>query len=263
MKKTLTFLGCGNMAGAIIAGAGNTSIVIYDKNTAQYEKYTGKSNITTAPTAEEAIAKGDYIFLCVKPQNCDELLSQIDKKLFEGKIVVSIMAGITISRLSSLAGDCGIIRAMPNTPLMLGKGVTGLSRNGKVSDKIFSEICRLFSEMGEVMVVSEDKINAVTSASGSAPAYVYLLIKAIAEEAKAEGLADIKDLEKVIARMVQGSCEMVIKTGLSTDELIRMVKSPNGTTERALNVFEKEDFCGMVSRAMQDCNKRAAELAGE
>jgi len=145
---------------------------------------------------------------------------------------------------------------------MLGKGVTSLTRNDKVTDKKFSDICRLFSEIGEVMIVTEDKIDAVTAASGSAPAYVYLFIKSIADEARAQGL-DIKNLDAIIARMVIGSCHMVLESGKTPDELINMVCSPNGTTERAMKVFEEENFSEIISKAMQRCAERSKELSEE
>ena len=260
MKKTLSFIGCGNMAGAIINGAEGYDICMFDTDAAKYERFEGRG-FKAAENIAEAVANGDYIFLCVKPQVADSVLPLIAGCDLGGKVVVSIMAGITLGRLSTALGaDTAIVRTMPNTPLMLGKGVTGICRNGKVSDKKFSDICRLFSEMGEIMVVTEDKITAVTCASGSAPAYVYLFIKAIADEAAKMGL-DQKNMNEIIARMVIGSCHMVLESGQTPDELIRMVCSPNGTTERAMKVFEEKGFCDIISEAMQACGKRAEELA--
>ncbi|MBR6514192.1 MAG: pyrroline-5-carboxylate reductase [Clostridia bacterium] len=260
MKKTLSFIGCGNMAGAIIDGAVSYDICLYDTDIQKYERFASKG-YTPSGSIAEAVESADYIFLCVKPQVAPAVLPEIAKCSLEGKLIISIMAGITLDTLSAALGEgTAIIRTMPNTPLMLGKGVTALCRNSNVNDKKFSDICRLFSEMGEVMVVTEDKITAVTCASGSAPAYVYLFIKAIADEARAMGL-DQKNMDQIIARMVIGSCHMVLESGKSPEELIRMVCSPNGTTERAMAVFEEEGFCDIVSKAMQACGKRAEELA--
>ncbi|MBE6687360.1 MAG: pyrroline-5-carboxylate reductase [Ruminococcaceae bacterium] len=262
MKKTLTFIGCGNMAGAIIDGAEAYSVCLYDKDISKYERFKDKPYITTFSIAE-AVEKGDYIFLCVKPQNKDEVLPEIAKCGLEGKMIISIMAGVKISTITKYIGeDAPVVRLMPNTPLMLGKGVTSLTRNDKVTDKRFSDICRLFSEIGEVMIVSEDKIDAVTAASGSAPAYVYLFIKSIADEARAQGL-DTKNLDAIIARMVIGSCHMVLESGKTPDELIKMVCSPNGTTERAMKVFEEEKFSEIIAKAMQKCAERSKELSEE
>lgn len=262
MKKTLSFIGCGNMASAIIGGAVGYDICMYDTDTSKYQRFEGKGYIKAASIAE-AVEKGDYVFICVKPQVAPAVLPEIAKCPLEGKTFISIMAGIKISTLTEALGEgTPIIRTMPNTPLMLGKGVTALCRNKVVTDKKFADICRLFSEMGEVMVVSEDKITAVTCATGSAPAYVYLFVKAIADEAAAMGLEQ-KNMNEIIARMVIGSCHMILESGQSPDELIRMVCSPNGTTERAMKSFEENGFCDIISQAMQACQKRAIELANE
>ena len=260
MKKTLSFIGCGNMAGAIIDGAASYNICLYDTDREKYDRFLSKGH-TPCESIAQAVETADYIFLCVKPQVAPAVLPEISKCDLSGKVIVSIMAGITLTVLADYLGEnTAIIRTMPNTPLMLGKGVTALCRNEKVNDKKFSDICRLFSEMGEVMVVTEDKITAVTCASGSAPAYVYLFIKAIADEARAMGLEQ-KNLDEIIARMVIGSCHMVLESGKTPEELIRMVCSPNGTTERAMAVFEEEGFCDIISKAMQACGKRAEELS--
>ena len=143
---------------------------------------------------------------------------------------------------------------------MIGKGVTGLCRNTKVNDRAFSDICRLFSTLGEVVVVGEDKINAMTAATSSAPAYVYLFIKSIADAARELGL-DENRMTDYISRMVIGSVELMLSTKKTPDEMIEMVKSPKGTTAEALSVFEQRDFAGIVKDAMTACKERAEELA--
>ena len=112
------------------------------------------------------------------------------------------------------------------------------------------------------MVVTEDKITVVTCASGSAPAYVYLFIKAIADEARSMGLEQ-KNMDQIIARMVIGSCHMVLESGKTPEELIRMVCSPNGTTERAMAVFYEHGLKDTVSAAMMACTTRAQQLSDE
>lgn len=258
MKKRYSFIGAGNMATAIIEGIG-APVCIYDKNTAQYGKFTGKGHIIAADIPE-AVANGDYIFLCVKPQNFDEILPEISTCSLEGKVIISIAAGITVERITKALGDIPVIRTIPNTPLMIGKGVTGLCRNGQVNDRTFSDICRLFSTLGEVVVVSEDKINAMTAATSSAPAYVYLFIKAIADTAAELGIDDVR-LTDYISRMVIGSAELMLNSKKTPDEMIAMVKSPKGTTAEALKVFDERDFNGIIREAMVACERRAAELA--
>ena len=258
MKKRFSFIGAGNMATAIIEGIG-MPVCVYDKNTAQYDKFEGKGH-TVASDIPEAVANGDYIFLCVKPQNFDEILPVIAACDLKGKMIISIAAGITIERIEKALGDTPIIRVMPNTPMMIGKGVIGLCRNARVGDKVFSEICRLFSTRGEVVVLDESKINALIAGISSAPAYVFLFIKSIAEKAAELGIDDPRMLDYV-TRMTIGSAELLLSTKKTPDELIRMVTSPKGTTAEAMRVFEERDFAGIIAEAMDACKERADELA--
>ena len=152
------------MAGAIIDGAASYDICLYDTDVEKYGRFIPKGH-TPCDSIAQAVEKADYIFLCVKPQVAPAVLPEIASCDLGGKVVISIMAGITLATLTAALGEnAAIIRTMPNTPLMLGKGVTALCRNEKVNDRKFSDICRLFSEMGEVMVVTEDMSIPITSA---------------------------------------------------------------------------------------------------
>lgn len=247
------------MASALIGGLSGEDICIFDKNPAAYEKYE-KAALSKAENIKEAVSYGDVIFLCVKPQNFDEILPQIAECPLDGKLIVSIAAGITLSRIEKALGEVPVIRTIPNTPLLIGKGVTGICRNTKVSDKMYSEICRLFSHLGEVINAGEDEINAITAATSSAPAYVYLFIKAIADAGRELGINE-PNLTDRIADMVIGAATLLKGNEKSPDELIRMVTSPNGTTERAMKVFTDRDFTGIIAEAMLRCAERAKELS--
>ena len=260
MKK-ISFLGAGNMAYAIIGGLKNATVTVYDKFPAQYDKFNGSVNI--AATATEAVANSDYTVLAVKPQNFPELLSELKESGTDltNKLFISIAAGISCESIcKGLGGDFAVIRTMPNTPLMIGKGVTALSRNSLVSDEDFNEVVNIFSALGKTMVLPENKMNAVIAATSSAPAYVYYFIDAICKEAKAEGI-DSPELLSAVCAMVSGSAEMLMSTDKSPDELIKMVTSPKGTTERAMNVLYSEGFADTVAKAMQACTERAEELS--
>ena len=246
------------MASAIILGL-EDELCVYDKNPAQYDKFKGRK-VVTAKDISEAVAWGDYIFLCVKPQNFDEVLPQIAACPLDGKVIVSIAAGKTVAHISKVLGDVPIVRTVPNTPMLIGKGVTGVCRNALVDDRTYSDICRTFSALGEVVAITEDKINAMTAATSSAPAYVFLFIKSIAESAQKLGFDDPRTREYV-ARMVIGSAELLLRSGKTPDELIAMVTSPKGSTAEAMKVFDERDFAGIVDEAMIACEKRTAELA--
>ena len=259
-RKTV-FIGAGNMASAIIGGLNNTDITIYDKDTGKYKKFEDRG-IKTASSIKEAVQNGDIIFLCVKPQNFDEILPELALcPDIQNKLIVSIAAGITISRITNAIGESvPCIRTMPNTPLMIGKGVTAISYNKNVKESDLRYICRMFSAIGEVFTTDEEQINAITAATSSSPAYVYLFVKSIMDSAEKLGFTNDRMLE-IICAMVKGSCDMMLQSGKTPEELIRMVTSPNGTTERAMKVFEKEGFEDIIFKAMSDCTDRAAELS--
>lgn len=260
MKK-LAFLGAGNMAFAIVGGLKNADVTVYDKMASQYDKFD--DTVKRAASATEAVKNSDYVFLAVKPQNFPELLDELSSSgiSLEKKTFISIAAGISCESICSRLGkNTAVIRTMPNTPLMIGKGVTALSRNGHVSDEDFNEIVNTFSLLGKTMILPEDKMNAVIAATSSAPAYVYHFIDAICKEAKAEGI-DTPELLTAVCAMVSGSAEMLMSTEKTPEELIKMVTSPNGTTEKAMNVLYNEGFADTVARAMKACTERAEELS--
>lgn len=258
-----SFIGAGNMAYAIIGGMGKADITVYDKNTEQYKKFS--SDVKTAPSPEKAVECADFIVLAVKPQNFKEVLSEIKDSgvLLDGKTFISIAAGVTISSICQALGkDVPVIRTMPNTPLLIGKGVTALSRNELVSDEVFEKIYKMFASIGEAFKLSESKMNAVIAATSSAPAYIYYIIDCIAKEAINEGV-DSPEILKMVCAMVKGSADMILSSDKTPQELIKMVTSPNGTTEKAMKVFSDQELDKTISEAMRACTKRAEELSKE
>ena len=262
MKK-YAFIGVGNMAGAIIHGMPD------DAPTALYDKLPGKTDIYTAPrfyqakSIADAVNYADFIVFSVKPQNFSEMLGEIASSgvSLDGKTFLTIAAGITIKRITDALGQVPCIRVMPNTPLMIGKGVTALTRNEYVSEETFEEAKAMFSAVGSITVLPESEMNEIISVTSSSPAYIYLMIKALYDGAKAQGL-DKPDMLELVCRTVIGSAEMVLQSGKTPDELIKLVTSPNGTTERAMKVLYDGNFEENIIEAMKACTKRAAELSG-
>lgn len=266
LKGKFAFLGTGNMAGAIIRSMQSTyapeNIVLFDKDTTKYEPYKNEAFIL-ADSAPMAVKEADYIILSVKPQNFTELLTEIRDSGVEldGKTFISIAAGITTDFVCEKLGrPVAVIRTMPNTPLLVGKGVTALSRNEHVNEKIFKNICAVFAASGTAFTLPEEKMNDIIAVTSSSPAYVFLFIKSMYDSAVEMGFEN-KDLLEIICKTVIGSTELLLKTGKTPDELITMVKSPKGTTEQALNVFEANNFSGIVNEAMVKCSERAEELS--
>ena len=262
MKK-YSFIGAGNMAYAIIGGMKSGEITVYDKMKSQYDKFG--DSVKIADTVADAVKTADYVVLSVKPQNFSELTEEIrgSKVCLEGKTFISIAAGVSCESICmGLGRDVPVIRTMPNTPLLIGKGVTALSKNEYVSDKAFDEIKEMFKASGSVFELPESKMNTVIAATSSAPAYIYYIIDCIYKEAMAEGL-DGDSLLNMICEMVKGSADMIISSEKTPEELVRMVTSPKGTTEKAMEVFYSEGLDKMIARAMKACTKRAEELSAQ
>lgn len=260
----ILFIGTGNMASAIAGGIVKSQIVspehiyLFDKIQEQYKKFDPNCIGTDALVTGFNEAK--YVFLSVKPQNIKDVLSEIRQLNYRDKVFISICAGITIESIETSLPNAQIIRTMPNTPLMLGMGVTAVCKNNKVSNHDFDFVKSIFSSSGYVTEIEEKDINCLTAVTSSSPAYVYLFAKGLLEGAKVQGF-NYEDTLKMICYTLIGSANMILSANKSVDDLIAMVKSPNGTTERALNVFEDKDFLGIISEAMDACAKRAEELS--
>ncbi len=262
MNKIL-FIGAGNMAYAIACGISNaklvedSNIILFDKNEEQFCKFP--STFSKSYDINEAISQADYIFFSVKPQNIKDVLSQI-KVDIENKVFISICAGITIESIEKNFDKIKLIRTMPNTPLLIGQGVTAICKNQHVTSGEFDFVKSIFASCGMVTEIEEKDINALTAITSSSPAYVYLFIKSMYEGARALGF-DYENTVELICKTFIGASNMVLSSDKTLDEQIRMVKSPNGTTEKALNVFEAENIEKIIADAMKACEKRAFELA--
>ncbi len=264
MNPTFTFLGAGNMAEAIIVGIKsnmpNAEITVFVRNEAKQKRFEAHGCRCTY-VLSDAIAASNYIFLSVKPQNFAELLDDMAKcPPPSDRVYITIAAGITTARVArSLGKDIACIRTMPNTPLLLGAGVTALCRNAHVADGDFDFITSLFAKLGETLILPEEKMDGIISVSGSSPAYVYLIIKSMVDAAITAGF-DRDDAMRAVCATIKGACDMAISTGKPPEELITAVTSKGGTTERAMKVLYEADLEGIFTRAMRACDDRAAEM---
>ncbi len=263
----ISFIGAGNMAGAIIRSAISSGrlkpaeVTVYDINSDKCKEFE-KLGTNIAQSIAEAVSASDIILLAVKPQDYDNVLTDMRNNCdnCKSKLIISIAAAISTSYICNiLCADCPVVRVMPNTPLMLGFGATAISRNSLVTDKEYSKICGLFAASGTVTSLDEDLMNNVISVNGSSPAYVYLLAKAMIDGGVQHGL-DVKASTELVYQTLRGSVEMLTKSGLSPEELIKMVASPKGTTEAAIKKFEELEFNNTVWEAMRACTRRAEEM---
>ncbi|WP_243577969.1 pyrroline-5-carboxylate reductase [Clostridium minihomine] len=264
-EMVVGFIGAGNMAGAIINGILRAGIhpaqdmTVFDISEEKRSTFQAKG-LQTASSVSELVSGSDIVFLAVKPQNFAEVLESAKQSVTQDKLFVTIAAGISIHYITStLDCDCPVIRAMPNTPLLVGKGATALCRSQKVTDSDFDFVHSIFQACGTVEILEESQINTATSVNGSGPAYVYLFAKAVAESAERQGIAQDAAL-RLFCQTLSGSAEMLLHSGHTPEELIKMVSSPGGTTLKALEVFYNRGFEGIIDEAMLACTHRAEEL---
>lgn len=260
------FIGLGNMASAIIGGilskgmAKPEEIIGYDKLETARERAGEQFKILAASDNRQVVMESDILFLAVKPQFFPEVLEEIRTLLKPETLVVSIAAGKTVAYLEEgLSGGHKIIRCMPNTPALVGEGCTGVCCNGQVGEAELEQVMGLLNSFGKAYRVSETMMDAVVAVSGSSPAYVFLLIEAMADGAVKAGMPRDKAYE-FAAQAVLGSAKMVLETGKHPAELKDMVCSPAGTTIEAVKVLEEKGFRAAVMDAMEACVERNRQL---
>lgn len=266
----ISFLGAGNMAGAIInsifaKNAENYDVTVYDIDKSKYEKFS-HLKVNFSSDLYCAVSCSDFVLLAVKPQDIRELLSKISSLGIDlsSKVFISIAAGISTKFVCDVLSSCvAVIRVMPNTPLLCGYGATALCKNELVSSEDFDRICTLFGYSGTVSVLPEDKMNAVISVNSSSPAYVYLFAKALVQGGVLQGI-DEETSKQLAYQAILGAANMLSSHAeLSPDELIAMVTSKKGTTEKALMSLNESGFTEIIIEAMKKCTERAQELSHE
>lgn len=236
-------------------------ITVFDIITEKYGAFK-QLGVNCCDTLKEACNASEVIMLAVKPQDYENVLLQIKDSIGESKkIFISIAAAISTDYIcKTLGGNYPVVRVMPNTPLLIGQGATAISRNALVDDKLYTRICGLFAASGIVESLDERYMNAVISVNSSSPAYVYLFAKSMIDNALEQEI-DRETAKKLTYKAIKGAAEMLIGSGYEPEELIKMVASPKGTTEAALNSFENDKFSDTISNAMNACTKRAEEIA--
>lgn len=263
--RNLGFIGAGNMAGAIMNGMISTQtypaehIYVYDIDKEKCNTFQ-KIGVSVTDSSKNLVTKSDIIFLAVKPQNFADVLTEIKSVVTEQKVFVTIAAGISTQYIvKTLECACPVIRAMPNTPLLIGKGATALCRSSNVSDDSFELVRSIFQSCGTVSVMGEDKMNAVIGVNSSSPAYIYLFAKAVVDSAVKQGIpADVA--LPLFCQTLEGSAGMLRKEDTTPEQLIKMVSSPGGTTLKALDALYAHGFEQAIDDAMVACTKRAEEL---
>jgi pyrroline-5-carboxylate reductase len=264
--RRIAFIGVGNMANAIIGGLLRSGavdcphLILSDTFPEKCSPYT-KQGATLAASPAEAAAAADCVVLAVKPQNFPEILAELTEvKGIQNKLIVTIAAGITVETVKTALHGAPTVRVLPNTPMLIGMGVSVICRAPAVDPADFSFVKAMFEASGSVTVIDETEMNRIISVTSSSPAYVFAFINAICEGAKAQGL-DGDALLSAVCDMVIGSATLLRDGDLTPAEQISRVTSKGGTTERAMATLAAHDVDGIIREAMQACTDRANELA--
>ena len=269
----VSMLGVGSMGGAILAGLrapgvrtdGPITVTTKtEQSAAAFEEFDDVVAYATDRTPDAnrwAVRGAQLVILAVKPWLVHEVLREIADDLEPGAIVVSVAAGITTASKEALVpAGISVLRAMPNTPPHLGKGVAGVAAGAQADADAVDTVRRLFQTVGAVIVLDEERIDALGAVSGSGPAYLFLFVEEF--QAAAERLGFSAAEAKVLAQgTVIGATELLARSTESPAELRRRVTSPNGTTERAIEVLRSGDWGGLFDRAFAAAMARSREIA--
>ncbi|AKV87611.1 pyrroline-5-carboxylate reductase [Microbacterium sp. CGR1] len=269
----LAFLGAGSMGGAILRGVvasgiqvdgGITATNRTPEKAAALADLNGVRSIALSETTDgnaDAVAKARIVVVGVKPAMVPDLLREIAPHLADDAIVVSLAAGVTLQTFAdNLGADVRVIRSMPNTPSTVGKGVTGLAAGAAASDDDLALVHRLFATVGAVVEVPESQIDALSTISGSGPAYVYLLIEELTKAAVGMGFSE-SDARVMVEQTFIGATALLDASGEEPSELRRRVTSPKGTTEKAVAVLQDAHLDRTFADAAAAALARAKELA--
>ena len=265
--KSCVFIGGGNMASCIVSGLSNTNtdkyrITVCDPNQAKLDLLKEKYKVEICLSNKKAVKHADLLILAVKPQSIRSVINEIQSLIKSSAIIISVAAGVKTTSIKSWLGKSNvIIRAMPNTPSAVLCGATGLYTNPETSDKTKNQVQEIFDAIGYSCWVDDEKdINAVIALSGSSPAYFFKIFEIMQDIGQELGLDEKKAFELLIQTFI-GSSKMIRKMDNTPAQLREQVTSPGGTTERALNVFSKENLASTLREAMHKAYERAEEMS--
>ncbi|HJX13808.1 MAG TPA: pyrroline-5-carboxylate reductase [Dehalococcoidales bacterium] len=262
----IAFIGGGNMGEAMLEAvlgkklADPAGIAVADISRERLDYLKKRYGVAVGQRGKEAAAGRDIVVLVVKPQNLPEVAAALKGNLEPGQLLLSIMAGVSIAKLSASLGHDSIVRVMPNMPAQVGYGASGWTATAAVTGEQKEWTRAILGAMGkEIYFADEACLDMVTAVSGSGPAYFFLLAEALIDAAVGLGLPR-PEAEALVSQTMLGAAHLMVKSGRPPAELRRNVTSRGGTTEKALGVFEAGGFAGLVADAVRAAHRRAKEL---
>jgi pyrroline-5-carboxylate reductase len=267
MDKQVGFIGCGKMAQAMISGMLQSNLLRKDQIIASARskltltKVENQFQIKTTTSNQEVAGFSDFLFFAVKPNLYKKVIEEVRDFIREDVIVITIAAGIDINYMEREFGQSiKVVRTMPNTPSLVGEGMSAICTNNHVTELELDEVMKLFKSFGKCEYVDETLMNAIPAISGSAPAYVYMLIEALADGGVRQGIPR-DQAYRLAAQGVLGAAKMVIETGKHPGELKDQVCTPGGTTIEAVAALEQSGFRVAILNAMKECTDKANILS--
>ena len=262
----LGFIGTGNMAGAIMGGIIQKQIfrpeeiIGSDVSEKGRERVREQYGIVVTAENREVAEKAEILILSVKPQFYPEVIAEIRECIKPEQLIITIAPGKTLEWLQEQFGRrVKLVRTMPNTPAMVGEGMTAVCCSEEVTEEELEKVMNILGAFGKAEIVPERLMDVVVSVSGSSPAYVFILIEAMADAAVADGMPRAQAYA-FAAQAVYGSAKMVLETGKHPGELKDMVCSPAGTTIEAVRVLEEKGMRSAVIEAMKACTEKSRNL---
>lgn len=273
-KRTVAILGLGSMGTAILAGmmkngTQGSDVRATTKTVKSAERLANEFGITAYATDHEpranclAVEGADIVLIAVKPGYVIEVLDEVRAVIAEDALVISVAAGVEIQAMeNSLPDSIAVIRAMPNTPALIGLGLTGISAGARVSDAELAVAVALFELVGKTLVLPEGQIDALSTISGSGPAYVFYFIEEFIRTAVSHGFSQ-ENAYLLVSQTFLGASELLVQSQGDPAELRRKVTSPNGTTMKAVAVLEEGNLNDLFFKATSAALARAKEIAQE
>lgn len=267
-------LGVGSMGGAILSGLRapevqvDGSIIVTTNSTSSASVFDGADDVIAYAIEREAnanklaVREAKVVILAVKPWMIHDVLREVAGSLEQGAIVVSVAAGVTTASMEELVPKgVSVVRAMPNTPSHIGRGVTGVAGGSGATDADIAVVRDLFRTVGAVLVVGEERIDALSAVSGSGPAYLYFFAEAFTAATRRLGFSE-DETRLLVQGTVSGAAELMLQSDEDPAQLRRNVTSPNGTTEQAMNVLLAGGWEELFDEALAAAVRRSKELAG-
>ena len=265
-RTCVAMVGGGSMGGAIVegivSGVPDARVIVVDANEELAEKWRSRGDVEVLPLAD-AVSGATVVFLAVKPPQITEVLREAAPDIRPGTAVVSIAAGVPLSSLESCVGeDVAVVRAMPNTPVRVGRGAVGVAAGRGCTDETLEKVSALLGPVATVVTLPESSIDALTATSGSGPAYVFYLAEAMNKAAVDLGL-DAATASTLVAETILGAGLLLAASPDDPAALRAAVTSKGGTTAAATRVFDERGLPDIVWSAMQACVDRAEEMVRE